>query len=135
MSENDARYLKIVLDPIRVSADYKPKFGKGNKADGYSLDEFQTLYRSDPFYSWFGLDNPLLYVAHKAAGGMTSVYRQIGIGCEKLFRAILLDCFNLTEMDISWSYTVPRSSGGTRTMYLDRKVGLNKLSVFNLKSL
>ena len=30
LSENDARYLKIVLDPIRVSADYKPKFGKGN---------------------------------------------------------------------------------------------------------
>lgn len=127
MSESDARYLKIVLDPIRVSADYEPKFGKGNKAGGYSLDEFQTLYRSDPFYSWFGLDNPLLYAAHKAAGGMTSVYRQIGIGCEKLFRAILRDSFGLTEMDISWSYKVPRSSGGSRTMYLDGRVGLDNL--------
>ena len=24
MSESDARYLKLVLDPIRVSAEYKP---------------------------------------------------------------------------------------------------------------
>jgi len=31
------------------------------------------MYRSDPFYNWVGLDNPLMYAAHKAAGGMTSI--------------------------------------------------------------
>ncbi len=82
MSKNDKKYLKIVLDPIRVSAEYKPKFGQGSKGGGLSLKKFQSLYQSDPFYCWFGLDNPLMYTAHKAAGGMTSVYRQIGIGCE-----------------------------------------------------
>lgn len=30
-----------------------------------------------------------MYAAHKAAGGMTSVYRQIGIGCERLFRKLV----------------------------------------------
>jgi len=30
------------------------------------LQEFQALYQADPFYNWFGLDNPLMYAAHKA---------------------------------------------------------------------
>src|SRR5579862_745394 len=87
----DAEYLKIVLDPIHVCAQYKPKFGQGAKGGGLVLAEFQKLYQGDPFYNWFGLDNPLMYAAHKAAGGMTSVYRQIGIGCEALFRRVLQD--------------------------------------------
>ena len=46
--QQDKKYLQIVLDPIRVSARYKPKFGQGS---GVSLEEFQTLYRADPFCS------------------------------------------------------------------------------------
>jgi len=88
LNHNDSQYLDLVLEPIRVCAKYKPKFGQGAKGDGLTLAQFQTLYQSDPFYSWFGLDNPMMYAAHKAAGGMTSVYRQIGIGCEKLFRTL-----------------------------------------------
>ncbi|MCX6277959.1 MAG: hypothetical protein NT004_07665 [Bacteroidetes bacterium] len=41
--------------------------------DGVSLSGFLKLYGSDPFYSWIGLDSSLMYAAHKAAGGMTSV--------------------------------------------------------------
>ena len=89
IKNKDLHYLAIVLDPIRVCARYKPKFGRGAKEEGLTLEQFQTLYHSDCFYRWFGLDNRLMYAAHKAAGGMTSVYRQIGIGCEKLFRTIL----------------------------------------------
>lgn len=47
-------------------------------------------------FSWFGLEHPLVYAAHKAAGGITSVSRQIGIGCE-LFRAVLMDALGLSE--------------------------------------
>ncbi len=86
----DAAYLEVIIKPIRVCAAYKPKFGRGGKT-GLDLADFQALYGADPFYSWFGLDNPLMYTAHKVAGGMTSVYRQIGIGCERLFRRILRD--------------------------------------------
>jgi len=85
IDRNDSRYLQAILAPIRVCAKYRPKFGQGANS-GYSLDAFQERYQADPFYNWFGLDNPLMYAAHKAAGGMTSVYRQIGIGCEQLFR-------------------------------------------------
>lgn len=88
---NDARYLELLLEPIRVCARYQPKFGKGSKGGGFTLEQFQRLYQSDPFYNWLGLDNPLMYAAHKAAGGMTSIYRQIGIGSEKLFRTVLQD--------------------------------------------
>lgn len=125
--ERDEKYLQIILDPIRVSARYKPKFGQGGSGDGLSLEEFQTLYRADPFYSWFGLDNPLVYTAHKAAGGITSIYRQIGVGCEKLFRAILQDAFGLTDEDANWSYEKPMSDGRARRLHLDGRVLLNKI--------
>jgi len=62
-NDNDARYLQTILTPIRVSARYKPKFGQGVNA-GYNLEQFRALYQADPFYSWFGLDNPLMYAAH-----------------------------------------------------------------------
>ncbi len=127
MPANDAEYLKAVLDPINVCAHYKPKFGQGAKGGGLTLPQFQQLYRGDPFYNWFGLDNPLMYAAHKAAGGMTSVYRQIGIGCEALFRRILQDSFGLSAADVRWSYEVPRSDERTRTLYLDGRVPLNEI--------
>ena len=60
---------------------------------------------------WFGLDNPMMYAAHKAAGGMTSVYRQIGIGCEKLFRSAVKTSLELSEEDVTWSYQVTLPSG------------------------
>jgi len=125
---SDVTYLALVVDPIRVCAKYKPKFGQGNKGDGLTLSQFRSLYQSDAFYSWFGLDNPLMYAAHKAAGGMTSVYRQIGIGCEKLFRTVLRDSLDLTDDDVTWSYDVPLPGGKTRTLYLDGRVTLDKIS-------
>lgn len=124
---SDEAYLKLVLDPIRVCAQYKPKFGQGAKGGGLTLSQFQTLYQGDPFYSWFGLDNPLMYAAHKAAGGMTSVYRQIGIGCEKLFRTVLKDSLDLSDADVTWSYEVPLAGGKVRTLYLDGRVPLAKI--------
>jgi hypothetical protein len=127
-NSRDELYLKIVIDPIRVCAHYKPKFGHGAKAGGLTLQQFRSLYQGDPFYNWFGLDNPLMYAAHKAAGGMTSVYRQIGIGCEKLFRTILKDSFNLAATDVVWSYELPLPTGKTRTVHLDGRLPLDKIS-------
>jgi len=124
--EYDSRYLDILVKCIRVCSQYKPKLGHGVTA-GYTLQEFQTLYRTDPFYNWLGLDNPLMYAAHKAAGGMTSIYRQIGIGCEVLFRQVLQDALGLTEGDVKWCYTTPRSAGRTRTLYLDARIPVEKI--------
>lgn len=127
MIQDDAIYLDLVVKPIQVCAGYRPKFGQGAKGGGLTLEQFQALYRSDAFYNWFGLDNPLMYAAHKAAGGMTSVYRQIGIGCETLFRTILRDAFDLTDQDVTWSYEIPTSAGKTRTLYLDGRVTLDTI--------
>ena len=123
----DQEYIKIVVDPVRVCANYRPKLGQGSRG-GYALEDFQRIYGADPFYSWFGLDHPLMYAAHKAAGGMTSIYRQIGIGCEHLFHRILQDQLRLTAEDASWSYDVPVVSGGTRTLYLDGRIPLGKIA-------
>src|SRR5206468_5323108 len=128
MPPNDKEYLKIVLDPIKVCADYKPKFGQAAKVGGFALTEFQNLYQSDPFYSWFGLDDPLMYAAHKAAGGMTSVYRQIGIGCEALFQQVLRDALGLAAADVKWSYEVPLANGKTRKLHLDGRVPLASIA-------
>ncbi|MDE3179668.1 MAG: hypothetical protein KGM47_08410 [Acidobacteriota bacterium] len=50
MPPNDAAYLKIVLDPIRVCAYYKPRFGRESESGGPTLPEFQELYQGDPLY-------------------------------------------------------------------------------------
>ncbi|MBL8133994.1 MAG: hypothetical protein JNL42_19185, partial [Anaerolineae bacterium] len=63
-----------------------------------------------------------MYAAHKAAGGMTSIYRQIGIGCEALLRRILQDTLGLTASDARWSYTVPMMNGRARTLTLDGRI-------------
>ena len=126
MSEKDAQYLEAILDCVRVCKQYKPKFGRGRR-EGLTLEEFQALYQEDPFYAWFGLDNPMMYAAHKAAGGMTSVYRQIGIGCERVFRQILQDSLGLSEDDATWFYEVPTSSGRKRKLSLDGRVPLSSI--------
>ena len=66
MGAKDEEYLLIVLDAIRVCSQYKPKFGQGSKGGGLTLEQFRELYQGDAFYSWFGLDNPMMYAAHKA---------------------------------------------------------------------
>ncbi len=124
---SDSRYLGIILDSVRVCANYRPKFGLGRRG-GLSLHQFQELYQEDPFYRWFGLDNPLLYAAHKAAGGMTSVYRQIGIGCEKVFRQALQDTLGLSDEDVVWSYETITPDGNTRRLSLDGRVPLNSIT-------
>ena len=126
MNEKDARYLEVILDCVRVCKQYKPKFGRGRR-EGLTLEEFQGLYQEDSFYAWFGLDNPMMYSAHKAAGGMTSVYRQIGIGCERVFRQILQDSLGLSEDDVTWFYEVSTPSGSNRKFSLDGRVPLGSI--------
>jgi hypothetical protein len=122
---SDERYLEIVLERIRVCKSYRPKFGHGQST---SFTQFQTLYGADPFYGWFGLNHPLVYAAHRAAGGITSVYRQIGIGCEQLFRQILQDHLGLTEAQSGWSYGIQTGYGSDRQLFLDGRIELADLT-------
>ena len=122
----DVQYLRIIVDCIRVCGSYTPKFGQGRK-EGLTLEEFQDLYRKDPFYGWFGLDNPMMYAAHKAAGGITSVYRQIGIGCERIFRRILQDALGLSEDEVVWSYEITTPEGKKRKLSLDGRIPSNSI--------
>lgn len=101
MYDRDAAYREILISPLRKCADYLPKMGGGDEVD---LAGFTTLYGADPLYHWMGFDSPLMFAAHKAAGGMTSIYRQLGIGCERLFRQILRDELGLDEDQVKWSY-------------------------------
>lgn len=125
--DRDERYFQLIQRALAVCKNYRPKFGQGRKA-GLTLDEFRTLYQSDPFYTWFGLDSPLLYAAHKAAGGMTSVYRQIGTGCERLFQQLLQDSLGLNAEQVEWSYLVPGSGGKSRKLSLDGRIPLSAIS-------
>ena len=125
--DSDARYLALVINPIRVCRSYKPKFGLGAGA-GVSLEQFKRLYGQDPFYEWFGLDNPLMYAAHKAAGGMTSIYRQIGIGCEQLFRKMIQDSLNLPSEEVVWSYEIMGTNNKNRTLSLDARVPVGPIA-------
>ena len=93
-----------------------------------SLPDFKELYSSDPFYSWIGLNSDLMYAAHKAAGGMTSIYRQVGMGCERLFRRILADKACYRELkSASWSYTTQTQSGKSKILTLDGRLGIDDM--------
>jgi hypothetical protein len=120
----DERYFLLIETALRKCLEYKPKFGKGRK-EGFSLEQFTELYSADPFYHWFGVDSPLMYAAHKAAGGMTSIYRQIGIGSQWVFYQMLQDHFGLSREQAVWSYKVEGARGKQRTLTLDGRVALD----------
>ena len=117
----EERYLQLLITALHACMQYKPMFGKGRKG-GLSLQQFQHMYGTDPFYHWVGLDSPLVYAAHKAAGGMTSIYRQLGIGGEWIFRNILRDSLGLSAEQAAWSYQVPVTQGKTRILTLDGRI-------------
>lgn len=123
----EERYFNLLISALRVCTQYRPKFGKGI-AQGFSLSEFQALYAADPFYHWVGLDSLLVYAAHKAAGGITSIYRQLGIGGEWIFRAILQDTLHLSREATTWAYTVPTADGKSRTLTLDGRIELSMVT-------
>lgn len=131
-TSKDERYFELIAKALRVCQNYKPMFGKGRKG-GMSLNQFQETYRADPFYNWIGLDSPHVYAAHKAAGGMTSIYRQLGIGCQWVFSAMLQDNLGLTNEEANWKYQVPLPKGKTRTLALDGRIDLANLKNKNIK--
>lgn len=118
-ASDDASYVQLLLTPLSECAKYRPAFGQ-NEDEGIDLPRFRTLYGSDPLYHWIGLDSELMYAAHKAAGGMTSIYRQLGIGCERLLRQVIQDCFVLSDEEAIWSYEYDKGDG---------KMGVHKLDV------
>ena len=123
---SDDEYFALIAKALRGCASYKPKFGRGRSA-GVSLEQFQQMYGADPFYNWLGLDSPLMYAAHKAAGGMTSIYRQLGIGCQWLLHQLLQDQLGLSVEQASWQYQVPTPGKAPRTLSLDGRIVLNDI--------
>jgi hypothetical protein len=119
----DERYFLLIQTALRKCLEYKPKFGKGRK-EGFSLEQFTEMYGADPFYHWFGIDSPLMYAAHKAAGGMTSIYRQIGIGSQWVFYQMLQDHLGLNREQAIWSYKIDGARGKQRTLSLDGRIAL-----------
>src|SRR6266446_3335668 len=126
-ASSDDHYFEILAQALRACANYKPMFGKGRKG-GLTLEQFQQMYRADPFYNWLGLDSSLMYAAHKAAGGMTSIYRQVGIGCQWVFTAVLQDQLGLSAEAASWSYTVKSRGRKLRRLSLDGRIPVGQIS-------
>lgn len=121
-------YIEIFMEPLYECLNYNPKFGHSTKEEGYTLDEFLQLYGEDPFYSWIGLNSPYLFVAHKAAGCMTSIYRQIGIGCERLFRQIIFDCTGYDDYSSAqWSYKTKTQAGKEKVLTLDGRLEIDDI--------
>jgi hypothetical protein len=65
---------------------------------------------------------------------MTSVYRQIGIGGEALFRRILQDELGLTEEQVKWSYQVIGANRKGRRLSLDGRISLEAINDNDRKS-
>lgn len=121
MNSQDAKYLETFLTPLRECAKYKPQLG-GSSDDGVSADDFVRIYGNDPLYNWVGLNSPSMYAAHKAAGGITSIYRQLGIGCERLIRQVIGDQLLLSTDQLKWAYEVEKEDGSRGTLTLDARI-------------
>lgn len=121
---DDATYRDILLAPLRTSMGYKPKLGTAEVE--VDLQRFHVIYGSDPLYHWMGFDSDFMYAAHKAAGGMTSLYRQLGIGCERLFRQVIRDTLGLTQLQVVWSYEKAEGAR-TRTLTLDGRIAVEDI--------
>lgn len=63
----------MLLSPLEATKSYRPKLGQGSQR-AVSAAEFQKIFGEDPFYQWIGLNLPEVYVAHRAVGGITSLY-------------------------------------------------------------
>lgn len=126
--ENSEKLIELFVSPLRECLEYKPHFGDNAKKGGFSLADFLDLYSQDPFYSWIGLNSPYMYSAHKAAGSMTSIYRQIGIGCERLFRQIIFEQTEYEDYSSSqWSYNALTKSGNNKVLSLDGCLEINDI--------
>ncbi|MDQ2799207.1 MAG: hypothetical protein M3Y13_06140, partial [Armatimonadota bacterium] len=119
----EERYFALLAKAIRKCRGYKPKFGQ-SRGVGLTAREFTQLYEADAFYHWLGVDSPLMYAAHKAAGGMTSVYRQIGIGSQWVFFQVLQDHLGLTPEQATWSYVLESAGSKSRKLSLDGRIDL-----------
>lgn len=133
LADRDDVYLQIIFNRLNICRSYKPKFGKGG--EGLDYQAFRQLYGGDVFYSWFGLDHTLMYSAHKVAGGITSVYRQIGFGSEELIRQILQDELGLTNMQSTWSYHTESSSGRRRRLKLDGRIAPHEVQDYERREI
>ncbi len=76
-----------------------------------------------------------MYAAHKAAGGMTSVYRQIGRGCENLFRQIVIDSAQYEDPRYAlWSYIAKTKNDKDKTLSLDARLEIAKIQNLDVKA-
>jgi hypothetical protein len=124
---HEEEYFELLAGALRVCATYRPMFGQGRKG-GLTLAQFRQMYGADPFYNWMGLDSPMMYAAHKASGGMTSIYRQVGMGGQYIFNTVLQHTLGLTREQANWIYTVPNTEGGTRNLSLDGRIELENVA-------
>lgn len=129
----DEYFFNIFISPLRKCINYTPKLGLGHKKN-ISLEFFLDLYSRDPLYSWCGLNSELMYTAHRAAGGMTSIYRQLGIGCENLFREIIIKSTGYTKKESArWAYSTKTKSGKNKILTLDGRLELNDIQNLSVR--
>lgn len=114
-----ASYVEDFLRPLRLCLNYKPTFGTGRPIGDL---EFIEIYGEDFFYSAVGLSTHEIYVAHKAAGGLTSFYRQLGIACEVLIRSVLIHELGIPQESVNWNYILASEGSKDSILTLDARV-------------
>lgn len=117
-------YVDEFLRPLRLCLNYKPAFGTSQGVDSL---EFLDRFVEDFFYNAVGLAVHEMYVAHKAAGGITSFYRQLGIACEVLTRSVLIRELGLSAEQVKWNYTSPTGGTTDRTLTLDARIAPSEI--------
>jgi hypothetical protein len=107
VEEHAEDYLDVLLAPLRESGKYVRR----------------EMPQADAFSEWFGLNTPAMLEAKTRAGMVTSIYRQIGIGCERLMRRVIQDNLGVPASSCSWAHVV---EGQNRS--LDARIPLESIT-------
>ncbi len=111
---------------MRQCLTYKPAFGTSAPV---SELEFVGRYAADFFYNSVGLAIEEMYIAHKAAGGITSFYRQLGVACEVLTQSVFIRELGIIRADVRWTYQLATGGvGSDRTLTLDARLAPNEVT-------
>jgi len=58
---------------------------------------------------------------------MTSIYRQLGAGCDNLFRAIIQDALLLSDEEVAWSFEIEKEDKKKATLTLDARIDVSHI--------
>lgn len=126
----DHEVLEALWGPLlRVNPDLNPKMGTGKQVD---VNQFLSIYRTDPLYGQIGFASESVYAAHRALTRLTSLYRNVGTGTEAMVKLFIERCLGIPAASHMWGYEYS-FNGSARKRHLDGAIRFRQVRDVNAR--